>query len=393
MLILATSFLPAQQSSFRVEEVYGRQAYVIENGKLRLSALRGGGHVSEFRLLSDDPKLSLNPLYVPEYQTIEPYEYDQAKHGGFYGTGANRYLDAGYIGHLLCFPSFGPTSSEDEIRNGLGFHGEALAVEWTQPKPPQIDSGGVTLFYSAELPHSQYRVERAIHVPAGTTVAHVEEWIENLADYDRPFNRNQHATFGAPFVANGKNFLDLSGTKGTVDRGRTAGINWPNATTADGASLDLRPYQRDLKTSVFRAILVDPSRPTGYFTMYNPDYSILVGYVFPTADNPWICDWQENQSAQDTPRAGKMIARGIEFGTSPLDEGIRGSVERGSLFGAPTYRWINGRQRLKTTYTIFLAQIPDGFAGVADVQLEPGQIVITERDTKRQISLPDGDRP
>ncbi len=392
MLILAASLLPAQPSSFRSEDLYGRQAYVLENGKIRVSALRGGGHIAEIRLLADDPKADINPLYVPVYPTIEPYEYNQAKHGAFYGSGANRYLDAGYMGHLLCFPSFGPTSSEEEVRNGLGFHGEALAVEWTQPKPPQIDSGGVTLFYSAELPLSQYRVERSIHLPAGASVARVEEWIENLAAYDRPFNRNQHVTFGAPFVANGMNFLDLPGTQGTSTRGRTTDIHWPEGTTPEGGSLDLRPYQRDAKTSVFRAILLDPSRDTGYFTIYNSGYPLLIGYIFPTAGNPWICDWQENQSAPNTPRLGKMIARGIEFGTSPLDEGIRGSVERGALFGAPTYGWIKGRERLKTTYTIFLTRIPPGFAGVEDVQLEAGQIVVTERNSKHRIKVDSGDR-
>ena len=80
---------------------------------------------------------------------------------------------------------------------------------------------------------------------------------------------------------------------------------------------------------------------------------------------------------------GKPISGG-----RPNSEDSLPSVERGSLLGTPTYQWINGRQRVKDTCTIFLAQVPAGFAVVADVRTEPGQIVIIERDTNRQIRVP-----
>jgi hypothetical protein len=384
-VLIASACLWGQPPSVRSDTVYGRQAYVIENGKLRVSALRGGGHIAEIRLIANDARLGINPLYVPKFQTIEPYEYDAAKHGAFFGSGASRYLDAGYLGHLLCFPYFGPASSQDEIRNGLGSHGEAITVEWKQARPPQIDANGVTFSYAAELPHTQYRIERAIRLPAGATVAQVEEWYENLAAYDRPFNRNQHVTFGAPFVAEGKNVLDVSGSQSATKR-RGGGAPPP----LDDPSVERRVFSVAPKTSLFRTFLVDKSRQTGYFTSYSTEFPILIGYVFPVADHPWVCDWQENGGGQATPRLGQMVARGIEFGTSPLDEGLRRSVERGSLLGTPTYQWINGRQRVKATYTIFLTEVPAGFAGVADVRVEPGQIVIVERDTNRQIRVPSG---
>jgi hypothetical protein len=36
------------------------------------------------------------------------------------------------------------------------------------------------------------------------------------------------------------------------------------------------------------------------------------------------------------PWDSKVIARGIEFGSSPFDEGLRKSVERGSFLGTPS---------------------------------------------------------
>ena len=155
----------------------------------------------------------------------------------------------GYMGHLVCFPHYGPASA-DERAQGLRGHGEAGSVEWQQTRPPQIDAQGVTFFYGADLPKTQYKIERAVTLKAGETALHVEEWIENLAPYDRPYNRNQHATFGAPFVTPGRNILDMSGTRGITDPTRTAGgkwsegqlLQWPVAPRADGIELSLRDF-------------------------------------------------------------------------------------------------------------------------------------------------------
>jgi len=73
-------------------------------------------------------------------------------------------------------------------------------------------------------------------------------------------------------------------------------------------------------------------------------------------------------------------ARGIEFGTSPFDEGLRKSVERTQMLGVPTYRFIAARQRLSTTFTIFLQEIPAGFSGVRDVRVENGRILVENRN-------------
>jgi hypothetical protein len=65
---------------------------------------------------------------------------------------------------------------------------------------------------------------------------------------------------------------------------------------------------------------------------------------------------------------------GIEFGSS-----LRASLERGSLLGAPTYRWIGGHQRLKTEFTIFLEEIPGDYQGVGNVHTEHGIPIVTPR--------------
>jgi len=347
--LFVASVATAQTPTVREEpNIYGRPGWVLENGNMRVGLLRGGGHIAEVRLISGNPRLSINPMFIPA-------------------------AGDGYMGHLVCFPHYGPASA-DERAQGLRGHGEAGSVEWQQTRPPQIDAQGLTFFYGADLPKTHYKIERAVTLKAGETALRVEEWIENLAPYDRPYNRNQHATFGAPFVMQGRNMLDMSGTRGITDPVRTAGgkwsegqlVQWPVAPRGDGIELSLRDFHAIPGGQAYTPVLTDRSKPQSWFALYNADYPLLVGYVFPTDDHPWIIDWQ-NQPRLDVATG---TARGIEFGTSPFDEGLRKSVERGQLLGAPTYRFIGARQRLSTTFTMFLREIPLGFTGVAAVTLD-----------------------
>jgi catechol 2,3-dioxygenase-like lactoylglutathione lyase family enzyme len=367
------------------ETFHGRRAWVLSNGLIRVSVLAGGGHLAELRLISDDPKKNINPMRVPHYPTIEPYQYDSARDDAVYGDGTHRWLSSGYMGHLLCFPFYGPPS-EEEARAGLGNHGEAAVVEWKKIRS-ESDSGDVTLWYGADLPKTQYRVERAVTLPRGMRVVRVREWVENLAPFDRPINWMQHATFGNPFVEPGKTALDVSATRGLVGGGRPgasslqagSAVDWPRGIGPGGEPADLRLFRPQPKSGTYYALRLDPSRQQQFFTLYHPDYRLLIGYVLPAADNPWIADWQENRSNTILPWNGQAVARGIEFGSTPFAEGLRKSVERGSLFDTPAYRWIGARQRLETEFTVVLSEIQEGFKGVKDLRLEHGAPILTSR--------------
>jgi hypothetical protein len=375
--------LMAQAPTIQDGHFQGRRAWVMSNGLIQVSVLAGGGHIAEVRLLSDDPKKSINPMRVPHYPTIDPHEYDPAKHDAIYGNDSGRWLMSGYMGHMLCFPSYGGPS-EDEIRAGLGGHGEAAIVEWKKMKIESTPEA-VTLWYGADLTKTNYRVERAITLEQGARSIRVREWVQNLTAYDRPINWMQHATFGPPFIEPGKTAMDVSATVGQVSPNRMgslslqagSAVNWPHGTTSDGKPADLRVSQPMPKSGIYYTMRLDPARTEQFFTIYHPDYRVLIGYVFPSEGNPWIADWQENRNYMPRPWNGQVIARGIEFGSSPFDEGLRKSVERGSFLGAPAYRWIGGRQRLANEFTIVLAEIPEGFQGVKNLRVEHGAAVLT----------------
>jgi len=376
----------AQSVQLREEKLHGRAAWVIDNGVIRVALMRGGGHIGEVRFTSGDAKRIVNPMRVPHYPMIEPYEYDDAKHNATYGDTPHRWLHSGYMGHLLCFPFYGPPSSDDEVRAGLGNHGEAPVVEWRQ-LGVERSAESIALRYGAELPKTQFRVERTVTLRRGVKHVRVEEWVENLAAWDRPVNWMQHATFGPPFAEPGKMFLDVSATRGQVSGGRPenrslqpgAEVTWPNGVAVGGEKVSMRPMQAAPNTGTYTALLLDPGRKQHFFTLYHTGHRVLIGYVFPAEGGPWIADWQENRSNRTLPWNGQTVARGIEWGTTPFAEGLRRSVERGSLFGVPAYRWIGAKQRAKTEFTIFLEEIPENYGGVADVREENGAIRVTPR--------------
>lgn len=382
LFVLALA-LQGQTASFHEETLHGRRAFVLENGKIRLSTLPGGGYIGEVRFKSADPKKAVNPMRVPHYQTIDPFTFDPAKHEALYGKGGQRLVMSGYMGHYLCFPNFGP-SSEAELGYGLGAHGEALAVEWKRQNVETAEAG-VTLRYGADLPLTQYRVERAITLLPDETVSYVEESVENLAQFDRPVQWVQHITFGPPFVEVGKSRVDAPVVKaqmGSLRNAQSAGeASWPAGRDSQGKEVDLRAFSGNTATW-----LLDRSRPKVYFTMYHSEYPVLIGYIFASESNPWVLDWQENQRAKQVPWDGKVIARGICIGDSPI-EGIRNAVRRESAFGVPVYSWIQARQRRTQKYVLFLAEIPLGFKGVADLRTENGHIIIVERETGKTIAV------
>ena len=65
-----------------------RDAWRIENDRLRVTILEGAGHLAEIVLKSDGGE-SLNPWWIPPWPSIDPWTYDAARHG-------DAYLEAGW---------------------------------------------------------------------------------------------------------------------------------------------------------------------------------------------------------------------------------------------------------------------------------------------------------
>src|SRR5437899_6159317 len=175
LLLAGAAALFGAPPSITETTYHGKSAWALTNGLLNVTVIADGGHIAEMRLISDDPKVSINPMWIP----------------------ADPQPPGSYMGHMVCFPSYGP-ASRDEAAAGLTGHGEARTAQWKKIKA-EAAADGVTLVYAADLPKTQFRIERTIHVPAAKRIVHVEEWAENLLPFDRPIDWMEHATVGPPF--------------------------------------------------------------------------------------------------------------------------------------------------------------------------------------------------
>src|SRR5881628_3881373 len=93
LLFLACAALAVPQSlpSLKEDTFRGQPAWALSNGLIRVTVMAQGGHLAEMRLISAEPKVSLNPMLTPP-KGEKP---------------------RGYMGHLLCFPIYGPASPDE----------------------------------------------------------------------------------------------------------------------------------------------------------------------------------------------------------------------------------------------------------------------------------------
>jgi hypothetical protein len=95
---------------------------------------------------------------------------------------------------------------------------------------------------------------------------------------------------------------------------------------------------------------------------------LALSYVWKSSDFPWMGIWEENHSRTSTPWNGRTMARGMEFGVSPVPETRDAMVQRGSLFGVPTFRRIAPGESIAVEYYAITQRakaIPESPAGVS----------------------------
>ncbi len=325
----------------------GRRAAVLENDALRIVVLEGGGHIAAVI----DRASGVNPLWVPPWPSIEPVAYGEA-HAATYGSNTEARLLASIMGHNVCLDIFGGPSDE-EAAAGLPVHGEGPVATY------RFDREDGVLAMRAELPFSQLTFERTLDL-RGRTV-HVRESIRNLAATDRPIGWTQHVTLGPPFLEPGRTEFRASAGRSAVfdapfgnddylERG--AVFDWPDAPRASGGIADLQRYSDAPASSAYTSHLMSPDREDSFFVAWSPESQLAFGYVWRTADFPWMGIWEENHSRRTPPWNGRTMTRGMEFGVSPIAETRRAMIDRGRMFGVPTYRWVPARSTVSADYWI-----------------------------------------
>ncbi len=378
-VLLAPSVAGAEESvSIHTGKLHGRDAFTLTNGSLSLSVLPGGGFIADVHLVSRDPAVNLSPLRVPEYQTMDPYRFDLKLDGAKYGTGIQRQLMSGYMGHFTCFPQFGASQAEFAA-TGYGQHGELIISRWERLSSFSPHE----LRMAAHLPLNQYNFQRSITMLPGESVAYVTETALNLAGYERPLQWVQHVTMGPPFAETGKLWVDGPVTSVRVRRGDSMRwLDWPKSLDVDGTEIDASAF-----TGHGATWLMQRTNPRNWLAAYNESYNILFGHLYDAGLNPWVLDWQIDGHANDFPVPGKVVARGLCWGDSPAAGGVKQAVSEGKSMNVPTFGWIGPREKRSQSYAIFMAEVPRGWRGTADISLKDGRIQIFEKETSNMVSL------
>ena len=365
----------------------GRRAYRLSNDLLELMTLPGGGHIAELRLAGS----TVNPLWEPHWRTIEPEEYDRARHLE-YGTEEGRLL-ASIAGHTLCLNHYVMLSAAELEADGLE-DGEAPNLPWEvydAAASPEVAS----ISYGLNLPEAGMQFSRRIELRAGEPVAHFEEEVTNLRRTDSPLGYQQHVALGSPMVEPGVTRLDLSGAQGHTSLSSfgeadpttpNQSFTWPNGPGL--ADLDVFPTQKPLCCVCTVANKSDDGM--GFVAVSNPRVGLLLAYVFSADTFPWTALWYENGGSDYPPYDRRTVAWGIEFGTCALPLERMELLSRGPLLGRRPFGVLPALTTLRTAYTAILHPIPEDWRGVRTITRSNEGFIVTERGQSRELTIASG---
>jgi hypothetical protein len=359
---------------------HGRKAYVLANDRVTVTALCGGGHIADLRLV-DGPDVS--PMWVPPWPTIEPYNYVENSHKLLYGTTTEGKLLSGLAGHSVCLDYFGSPSPE-EAKQGLSQHGEAPSSKW-HLKTVSRAQNRINAVLSVSLPIAGLDFTRSIQLSNGESVVYFTETVRNRRKADHFFHWTQHVTLGAQFLSGDQSYITLPGRRAlTYPHGYDEGkallasdqeFTWPNAPLVGGGTTDLtRPFVRKGLGFVV-GVQLERERSVSFVAAVNAEHNLAIAYCFKTEDFPWVAVWEENLGIAAVPWKESTQARGLEFSTTPLPVFRRESFLAGHIFGQPTRTFVPAMGAKSVRYVAVLRRLPEGFGRLQEIELREDTVV------------------
>ncbi|MFC1550994.1 hypothetical protein ACFL6P_00375 [Candidatus Latescibacterota bacterium] len=343
----------------RYEDIHSGRSVVRLDGKTASVAVDlGGGGIVDFRVNGSN---------------LNPFTWNHREKGD---------LSPERIGQFVCFDHLG-RPSQQEVKNGMPGHGEAPYVHWTVLSDPYEDAGAVTAIVQCELPLGGMKLERTLSLSSDAAVVNVVDDITNVNKLGRIYNIVQHPTVGAPFLDTSV-MIDTNGTKGFASGNPMPAVEepvvyWPKM-VFQGALVDVRRFT-DLSAPPVVNYAFEDDEEYGWITACNPGAGFMLGYFWKLSDYPWIRIWKHFED-------GSPAACGLEFGTTPLPLPFKEIVAKGSIFGLPTYEYIDAGESRTKSFSFFLAEIPDDYRGASDIAHDNGILTITEHgEHSRDITV------
>ena len=336
--------------------VDGRPSVVLESTAAKLVMDLGGGSIVDFHIAPG----GLNPL-----RWIGPAD-------------VNATLRP--MAHFLCLDRWGPPS-EAELRNGGMFSRGSDSRQVAGDRCAGTKGRRRACGNGSHAPDSWAR--SAPHGAAFRGVAaifNVSETVTNRNKLGRVYNMVQHATIGPPFLDE-ETVVDSNALRGFMQSSPLPNpeqpeIRWPEALKR-GQPVDLRRLTNDPDPNVVSFVV---NGEIGWVTATNASKELIVGYIWRTVDYPWLNIWRNVAN-------GKPLSRGLEFGTTGLHQPFKILMGKPSIFGKPTFTYLDAGESATRSYAGFLVKAPRDFRGVDNVQYREGQLVIHERDGTRELTI------
>ncbi len=346
-------------SQNRYEDMYpGRNVVRLESDAATLAVDLGGGGIADFRLAGSN---------------LNPFTWNHREPGD---------LRPERIGQFVCFDRLGRPSTQ-EAKNGMPGHGEAPYVHWTLLSAPRKTSGTVTATVQCELPLGGMRLVRTLHLSDDAAVINVNDEITNINKLGRIYNIVQHPTIGVPFLDTAV-MLDTNGRKGFTTQNpmpmvEEPAVYWPKL-IHHGELVDMRRFI-DFPQPPVVNYSFEAEDEYGWITASNPGKGLLLGYFWKLSEYPWCRIWKLYDDS-------RPAACGLEFGTTPLPLPFKQIVEKGEIFGLPTYEYMDAGETRTKSFTFFLTEIPDDYKGVSGIEYRDGVLNLTEhRKQSRDLTV------
>ena len=352
-LYIAVMILAAQPC-WPETSLEGRNQVVLTGNVASVSVDLAGGSIVDFHLV----KQGLNPLFwnYPEKGDLKPR----------------------WMGHFVCFDRWGQPSDQ-ELKNGMPFHGEASQVEWKVLSQPKKTNNEISTVMLCELPIGGMTLKRTMRLYENAPVLSVREEITNINKLGRVYNIVQHSSIAPPFLDEAV-IVDCNAWKGYMQESPWPNpeepvIYWP-AIAYKEKLVDLRRLTDDYNPEVTSFVFAD-SLTYGWVTACNPGKGLMLGYIWNLSEYPWLDIWRYSVD-------GKPDTRGLEFGTTGHYKKPFGDlIAKGKIFGRPTFEYCDAGQTIVKSYVAFVSEIPAGYKGVEAITYTPQSIVIHELESQK----------
>ncbi|MEX0321359.1 MAG: hypothetical protein AB3N63_04330 [Puniceicoccaceae bacterium] len=327
----------------------------LSNAKLDIRINKKGGAISSCILTGND----LNPF---SWQSGNPVD------------GSNNE------GLFVCFDRLG-RPSEAEMARGVPFHGEATSVEWEVLTRFTDADGNHHLKMRCILPVARMQLIREYCLYKDSTVCRIVDRIKNLNTFDKDYNIVQHPSLAPPFLDKsvmvdsngGKGFLNMK----NLDDAPGTENHWPEV-VYENEVINLRSISDG--NSFVANYLCPNTYSHGWGSVSNPGKGLMVGFLWPREDYPWIRIWRAFKN--DSPSA-----LGVEFGTTPLGAPLKEIRKKGDLLGESTIETLRPGEISEKTFYLFLSPIHGDFEGVEEVRLNSSGLSMQEIGGHSPVNL------